>query len=412
MFGNARLLLGAAVAVLVSCAPTRGAAPPAENQPSIELVETSPVETTLRHPDMPQAKDVWLQMVQSSSSSIDFAEFYASNAPGSALERIVEAVESAAGRGVRVRFLSEEKFYKTYPETLDRLAARPSIEVRRYPTAQLSGGVMHAKYFIVDGRRAYLGSQNFDWRSLEHIQELGARVEIKAVVDALSDVFETDWALAQGAPRDFRVRAHSAGDRFPVTVPFRGEALQITPVFSPKGWLPEESLWDLPCLVATIDGARQTVRVQLLTYRAHAQEGPAFLELDNALRRAAARGVSVQLLVSHWSARRELIGELQRLQASPHFTVKLLTIPPASVGFIPFARVAHAKYMVVDGQYSWLGTSNWERDYFERSRNVGLLIDSSQIGGQLDSFFLGNWDSPYAQLVDPSKSYEEPRIGE
>ena len=412
MFGNARLLLGAAVAVLVSCAPTRGAAPPAENQPSIELVETSPVETTLRHPDMPQAKDVWLQMVQSSSSSIDFAEFYASNAPGSALERIVEAVESAAGRGVRVRFLSEEKFYKTYPETLDRLAARPSIEVRRYPTAQLSGGVMHAKYFIVDGRRAYLGSQNFDWRSLEHIQELGARVEIKAVVDALSDVFETDWALAQGAPRDFRVRAHSAGDRFPVTVPFRSEALQITPVFSPKGWLPEESLWDLPCLVATIDGARQTVRVQLLTYRAHAQEGPAFLELDNALRRAAARGVSVQLLVSHWSARRELIGELQRLQASPHFTVKLLTIPPASVGFIPFARVAHAKYMVVDGQYSWLGTSNWERDYFERSRNVGLLIDSSQIGGQLDSFFLGNWDSPYAQLVDPSKSYEEPRIGE
>ena len=68
--------------------------------------------------------------------------------------------------------------------------------------------------------------------------------------------------------------------------------------------------------------------------------------------------------------------------------------------------------MVVDGQHSWLGTSNWERDYFERSRNVGLLIDSVRIGGQLDSFFLSNWDSPYAQLVDPSKSYEEPRIGE
>src|SRR5215471_457306 len=118
MFGNARFLVGAAAAAFVSCAPTRGAAPPAENQPSIELVETSPLETSLRHSDMPQAKDVWMQMIQSSASSIDFAEFYASNAPGTALERIVEAIESAADRGVRVRFLLEEKFYQTYPETL------------------------------------------------------------------------------------------------------------------------------------------------------------------------------------------------------------------------------------------------------------------------------------------------------
>jgi phosphatidylserine/phosphatidylglycerophosphate/cardiolipin synthase-like enzyme len=225
-------------------------------------------------------------------------------------------------------------------------------------------------------------------------------------------VFETDWALAGGAPKDFRVRVHSAPDRFPVTVPFRGDFLRITPVFSPKGWLPEESLWDLPRLVEAIDGARQTVRVQLLTYRSKAREGPAFTELDGALRRAAGRGVRVQLLVSHWSTRRELIGELQRLQAPPNLVVKLLTIPPASTGFIPYARVAHAKYLVVDGERCWLGTSNWERDYFERSRNVGLLMDGKRICGQLDSFFAGNWDSTYAQLVDPSKSYEQPRIGE
>ncbi len=406
-------MLGAVLAAFLSCAPTRGAAPSGgRGDLPIELVESSPVETSLNHPEMPQAKDVWMQMIQRSSSSLDFAEFYASSAPGTALERIVEAIESAAARGVRVRFLSEEKFYKTYPETLDRLAARRGIQVRRYPTAQLSRGVMHAKYFIVDAKQAYLGSQNFDWRSLEHIQELGARVEIQPVVDALSDVFETDWALAGGAPRDFRARQHAGRDRFPVTVPLGGDVLRITPVFSPKGWLPEESLWDLPRLVAAIDGSRQTVRVQLLTYRAQSGEGPPFLELDGALRRVAARGVAVQLLVSHWSTRRDHIRELQQLQAPPHLVVKLLTIPPASAGFIPFARVAHAKYLVVDGEHSWLGTGNWERDYFVKSRNVGLLIDSRRIGAQLDRFFLSNWDSPYAQLVDPSRSYEEPRIGE
>ena len=34
----------------------------------------------------------------------------------------------------------------------------------------------------------------------------------------------------------------------------------------PSGWLPAESLWDLPSLVALIDSARTRVRVQLLSY--------------------------------------------------------------------------------------------------------------------------------------------------
>lgn len=409
---GARFALYAAVAILVACAPTRSSLPPADRvEVPFELVETSPVETRLHHPELAQAKDVWWAMIQRSAVSLDFAEFYASNAPGSSLERIVQAIESAADRGVKVRFLSEENFYKTYPETLDRLAAHRGIEVRRYPTAQLSGGVMHAKYFIVDGKQAFLGSQNFDWRSLEHIQELGARVAIPAVVGALSDVYETDWALAGGSPRDARVQAHRGQDRFPVAVPFDGETLRITPVFSPKGWLPDESLWDLPHLVAAIDAARKTVRVQLLTYRAESRDGAPFRELDSALRRAAGRGVAVQLLVSHWSKRKYLIQELQRLHAPPQLQVKLITIPPWSGGFIPFARVSHAKYLVVDGERAWVGTSNWERDYFERSRNVGLLLESRRIGSELDRFFLDGWDSPYAELVDPAAAYEEPKIG-
>jgi len=408
----ARVVVCAGLAALAFCSPTRVQIPSgAASQRPLELVESSPIETSLTHPDIAQAKDMWPKMIERASASLDFAEFYASNSPGSALERVVEAIESAAARGVRVRFLTEEKFYATYPETLDRLAALRGIEVRRYPTARLSGGVMHAKYFIVDGREAYLGSQNFDWRSLEHIQELGARVEIQGVVNALSDVFETDWILAGGAPAQTRIRTHGQ-EHFPATVPFDGDALSVRPVFSPKGWLPDESLWDLPRLVEMIDSAQRSVRVQLLTYRAQSREGPPFTALDEALRRAASRGVTVELLVSHWSKRKGLIEELQRLYSPPHLLVKLITIPPAAAGFIPFARVVHAKYLVVDGEHCWIGTSNWERDYFLRSRNVGLLIDNKPIAARLDRFFLDDWESPYAELVDPSASYQEPRISQ
>ena len=189
------LVFGAAV----GCAPRPRNASPASGAHELELVESSPVETVLDHPDIPDAKNVWPAMIAAASHSIDFAEFYASNQPGSSLEGVIQAIEKAASRGVRVRFLSEKKFYQTYPETLDRLATRNGIEVRRYPGAELAGGVLHAKYFMVDGREAFVGSQNFDWRSLEHIQELGVRVCITVKINpdqTHPDNSGPDWDFA------------------------------------------------------------------------------------------------------------------------------------------------------------------------------------------------------------------------
>jgi phosphatidylserine/phosphatidylglycerophosphate/cardiolipin synthase-like enzyme len=403
--------LGLLLAAAVGCAARGLNAVPAVDGQEVQLVETSPVETALRHPDLPESKDVWPAMIGAASKSLDFAEFYASNQSGSRLDQIIQEIEAAASRGVRVRFLAEKKFYRTYPETLDRLASRKGIEVRHYPGAELAGGVLHAKYFIVDGREAFLGSQNFDWRSLEHVQELGVRVQVQPVVDALADVFDTDWALAGGAARDTRVRVHLANYRFPAEGRNGGQQVLITPVFSPKGWLPDESLWDLPRLVQLIDSARRSVRTQLLTYRARDPSG-AVLALEAALRRAADRGVKVELLVADWSKRKGTIEGLQQLHSPPAISIKLVTIPAWSGGFIPFARVVHAKYLVVDGERSWIGTSNWERDYFDRSRNVGLILESVAIGKRLEAFFADLWNSEYANLVDPRASYREPLHGQ
>ena len=93
----------------------------------------------------------------------------------------------------------------------------------------------------------------------------------------------------------------------------------------------------------------------------------------------------------------------------PHVRVSILTIPPWSGGFIPYARVAHAKYLVVDGERAWVGTSNWERDYFYASRNVGLIIHGGKLPARLDAFFLDGWKSRYAALVDVAAHYEAPR---
>lgn len=396
----------------VAAGSSLAAAPPRNTSiSSLQLIESFPVETSLDHAAIPEAYATWKTMIEGATRSLEFAEFYASDERGSRLEPIIEAVEAAAKRGVKVRFLAEKGFHKTYPEILDRLMAQPGVELRLYDVKSLMGGVLHAKYFLVDGQEAYLGSQNFDWRSLAHIQELGARIGEPEVVRAFYDVFETDWSLAGGGDRAFRRPIPEGGYHFPATVLTGGDTLRVTPVFSPKGWLPDESLWDLPRLVDLIGSARSTVRLQLLTYRA-ASKNDYFDTLETALRAAAARGVQVQLLLSDWCKRSGTIEGLQSLEALPGIEVKLVTIPPWSGGFIPFARVVHAKYLVIDEDKAWVGTSNWEKDYFLASRNVGLIIEGRGIAATLNGFFLDGWNGPYATAVDPCASYAPPRIGE
>lgn len=366
----------------------------------MELVESWPVETTLDHPDIRDAKDVWPEMFARAKRTIDLAEFYASDTPGSRLEPAVAALEAAVKRGVLVRFLAEEKFAKVYPQTLDRLAAA-GVKIRRIPFATRAGGtgVLHAKYFIVDGEQAYLGSQNFDWRSLTHIEELGVRFTVPEAVRALQDLFNADWVYMSGADRSARF-----GPDHPYAFPQDG----VTLVASPRGLLPDEALWDLPAIVALVDSAKRSVRVELLTFKADHD----FPELEAALRRAAARGARVEVLVADWSKRKETLESLRRLHAPPALTVKLVTIPPWSGGHVPFARVAHAKYLVVDGERAWVGTSNWERDYFFQSRNVGLILQGGAVPPRLDRFFGDVWNSSYSYVLDPTVDYIVPRVGD
>ncbi|HET9622500.1 MAG TPA: phospholipase D-like domain-containing protein [Kofleriaceae bacterium] len=379
------------------------AAPPAETiahpaaadapAPRFELVESTPLETALDHKDIADAADVWLAMIQGARRSIDFAEFYAVDRPPSRLAPIIAAVEAAIARGVRVRFLAEQSFVAIYPDTLARLA-RAGAAIRHLDLKHVpgGGGVLHAKYFIVDDRDAFFGSQNLDWRALDHNYELGARVSLPGVVGGLAAIFAADWARA-------------GGEAVPAAAPVAHADAAIRFVASPKELLPAGVAWDLPAIVAAIDGATTSITVEALDYRADG-----WTELEAPLIRAAGRGVAVELLFADWAKRAKWIAGLQRLAAIPHITVKLTTIPAWSGGFVPYARVSHAKAMVVDGVHGWLGTSNWSQDYFYATRNVGVMIDDPALVGQLVTFFATLWDAPYAMTVDPKATYTPPRI--
>ena len=405
---SARLPGFFAVFLIVSAAcqkePSVASSPPAAERASIELVESAPIETTLDHPDVANADAVWSKMIDGAQRTLDFAEFYASEADEKAratskLAPVVEAVERAVKRGVRVRFLADSVFAPKYPDTLARLKSAGAV-VRIIDFGTRGGGILHAKYFVVDGLESFVGSQNFDWRALAHIQEMGVRVRSQAIAGALLEIMDTDWELAAGGPADARARhLDLRGDVRATT----GE--RITLVASPKGWLPDESSWELPRLVALLDGATRAIDLQVLTYKTKERNGGPFPTLDDALRRAAARGVHIRLLVSEWASKpgSDSRQVLEALTSVANIEVRVITIPRWSGGDIPFARVAHAKYMVIDAAqalpHAWVGTSNWEGDYFTKSRNVGVIVEGGALPARLDRVFEDGWSGAYAKLL-------------
>jgi phosphatidylserine/phosphatidylglycerophosphate/cardiolipin synthase-like enzyme len=411
---------------------------PGANIEEFELVESVPVETSLDNADIRNTHEVWLEMISGAASTLDIEQFYVSDAPGEPLEDIIGAIVDAAQRGVRVRFIVDSKMYRTYPERVDWLSKQKNIQVREIDMASISGGVMHAKYFVVDRKQLFLGSQNFDWRALKHIHEIGCRVRSEKLSSIFSDLFEFDWKLASHGSEKTEARGTAAkgqnekasgttGLRY--RVPLSGlvdvpyphgtilpkygskDSIEIWPVYGPRGFIPDGRLWDEQKIVALIDSARHEIDVQLLTYST-ISDNEYYPVLDNALRSAAARGVLVKLIASDWAKVHPKIDCLKSLAVIPNIQIKLSTIPQWSGGFIPYARVEHCKYMVVDGKASWIGSSNWEKEYFYNLRNVGLVMKSAAIAEMLREIFYKSWDSEYAYTIRPEEEYIPPKRAE
>ncbi|MBI2362053.1 MAG: phospholipase, partial [Elusimicrobia bacterium] len=308
--------------------------------------------------------------------------------------------------GVKVRFLIEKKFERNSAPSLPLLAAIPNLELRVLEFSKVKDdGIIHAKFFVVAGREAFVGSQNFDWRALKHIHELGLRVAEPAVVQRMAAVFEHDWKAVElvdgGKPVPPLRAAPAAAD------PVGRVVLLGSPwAFDPDGVADSET--ELQRLIGT---AEKELAVELLDYSPLTRKGRFYPPIDNALRAAAARGVKVRLLVSHWNTAKPGIDWLKSLALVPGVSVRVLTVPEAAEGFIPFARVNHAKFMVVDGKTLWLGTSNWTGGYLDNSRNLELVVREPALSALALAVHARAWDSAYAAPLDLAKDYPAPKRG-
>jgi len=390
----------------------RNSAPPQD----FEIVESVPDASLYGETGVRRTQAVWLEMIRGATTRIDIAAFYIADKPGGPLAPVLDALVERARAGVKVRILVDQSFLKDNHESVDRFRALPGFEIRVLPVKTLTGGVLHAKYMVVDMTDVFVGSQNFDWRALNEIHEIGARVRSRRFAQTFDATFDFDWQLAGDPAAPRRQNTNTSLAFAPVTAS-DPELLHVAddsplvafPAFSPASLMPDWVTAEEPALVNLIGGAQHRVRIQVMTLsalRGYGEKGW-WAPIDTALRDAAARGVEVHIIVADWALHEPMQSYLKSLALMPNITVKFSRVPPSPAGFIPYARVEHAKYAVVDDRSVYIGTGNWESSYFHTSVDASVFVRGSGPALTMTRIFERDWSGPYVTTMEAGKSYEE-----
>lgn len=379
---------------------------------NIEIVESIPVETMLDNPDIRNTQEVWLDMINSAKTNLDIEQFYITNKKGEPLDTILNAIVAAANRGVKVRIIVDSKMYKTYPEDVSWLEAQsPNIVKHVIDFGKLAGGIQHAKYFIVDNREVFLGSQNFDWRAIKHIHELGLRFKNTDAINVYRGIFNADWNYCEANDGTaWTCPGFTISKNYNMEDDKYGEWITLLPTVSPVSFSHVNAYTDISTLQYIIDNSKREVLLQFLTYNSGTKEG-SWNELDSSLIAAASRGVKVKLIVSDWSIGKNQIGCLKNLAGVTNIEVKYSSIPDWSGGYVSFARVEHCKYVVADS-VCWVGSANAEKSYFYNTRNVGLVVESHVMAEQVHGIFMKDWNGPYTHYILADGEYTPREHGE
>ncbi|XP_032655343.1 5'-3' exonuclease PLD3-like isoform X2 [Chelonoidis abingdonii] len=407
------------------------------SQCSLVLVESIPVglDYNLSSPRHLPIFQAWMDLLDAANRSVDIAAFYFTLRDSDTQEeepsswqgrQVLEKLQDLPSRGVKLNIAvnSPQKSDRDTKELASKGADIKYVELER-----LTGGIVHTKFWVVDGKHVYIGSANMDWRSLTQVKELGAVLyNCSCVAGDLHRIFAMYHALGgQGASLPTVWPAYVSAKSslsHPLKLQLNGSSAELYLSSSPPALCSTGRTPDLTAIVSTIQDAQAFVYISVMDYVPQCtfcQPKRFWPVIDDALRAAACnRHVKVRLLISCWQHSDQsmflFLESLSVLSQEPlgcPIEVKLFVVS-ASVEQkpIPFSRVNHNKYMVTD-RLAYIGTSNWSEDYFTNTAGVGLIVNQSEaapgvtqltLREQLEAVFHRDWSSPYSQPLSPKPS--------
>uniref|UniRef100_A0A8C8DT35 Phospholipase D family member 4 n=1 Tax=Oryzias sinensis TaxID=183150 RepID=A0A8C8DT35_9TELE len=396
------------------------------NQCRFEVVESIPEDlnytgnVTFGRP----LEQVWKDLLSIATERVEVTSFYwtltgedinVNSSSDLSGRDILKELGELPSRNVSVRVVTSVPTVKTNTTDL-KILKEKGVQVRRVNFGRLAKGVLHSKFWIVDGKHLFIGSANMDWRALTQVKELGVVVHnCSSLARDLHKIFQSYWVMGQpnsSLPQQWPSKFDTnINKHHPLLVRQENNSGAVYIAASPPTFCPSSRTQDLEAILGTITEAQHFIDVAVMEYSptvCYLKPQKYWPFIDDAIRTAAfERRVKVRLLISCGRdsnpAMLPFLESLASMRSSEYHInvqIKVFIIPVGNHSGIPFSRVNHNKYMVTD-KTAYVGTSNWAGDYFLTTAGVSLVVSqhaqsSGTLRGQLKEIFNRDWNSEFA----------------
>jgi putative cardiolipin synthase len=403
-----------------------------------DLEQATPGEWLYLLNDGPTALDWRLRAIDSATDSIDVQTFlWSFDTAGSlVLDRLVRA----ADRGVQVRILVDDMFLLGEDNLLEALHEHGNIEYRVFnPYKRRASGFvtrqflnlgefhrldhrMHNKSMIVDNQVAIIGGRNladeyFGLDTQANFRDMELLVG-GSLVPKLANIFDDYWNNQWSVPIELLTDAEASTAALEQARQVLSAETQYS--HAAESAAERKDAWaelatavvegrvgiyaDKPPLRNPNDDESAPVQVanEIVTLLDNAQQEiliiSAYLiptvELEDAVQRAAARGVRVRVLTNSirsnnhlaaHSAYRKHIGQLLTHGAEMH-EVRIDAEDRHLYMLTPVEEKAlalHAKVLVIDNDKVFIGSANLDPRSLRINTEIGLLVDSEVLNRQI-----------------------------
>ncbi|MBE7567645.1 MULTISPECIES: phospholipase D-like domain-containing protein [Acidithiobacillus] len=294
-----------------------------------------------------------IQVINSSRRDLDVGVYYLFD------RKILRALAAAHRRGVAVRVIIEGKPYGMKPwqvrreeRTIAATGAQWKVAPPRFTGHGNDYSFYHCKY-CANGHEVEIGTANFDWSAFHWNREYVYVTRNATVVQAVNAVFNADWNNQRAPAFAHRVLVLSPGT----------SAAQLLQVIDQSGPIGVES----------------------------EELGPYALILD-AL---ANKGKDLRLILPS-----SINGEDQR-------DVAFLRAHGCQVRLLPVKPLYQHSKMITGRSLAFIGSENFTQTSLEDNREMGLLLNESEIG-KLQAQFDRDW----ARAGDWNESTGQPHYAE
>lgn len=308
-----------------------------------------------------------LEAIRSAQHAVDM-EFYQFK-PGEVSRRFLEALSERARAGVEVRLIVDaagslgtpNKYFDGLRSAGGKMCWYHPLRWNTWPDLNQR---THRKLIVIDGHTGFIGGAGIadHWlhrtRSGPPWRDTVFRVDGETVAGLIS-TFAENWLEASGeilsGPRQFGFRSMPEGaESFVVPSTPRGGGTQARVLFQ-----------------ALIRSAQNRILITTPYFLPDPSARRAFIEARN-------RGVQVRILTAGPCIDHPFIHKLSR-----HATRDLIRAGAEIYDYMP--SMIHAKLMTIDGQWSVVGSTNFDHRSFALNDEVNLAILDRDLAAIIDS---------------------------